>query len=166
MSDPHTIAVVPSPAWREALLGCAPRFWSKVSKTNGCWLWTAGRHGKGYGQFYLNGRTLKAHRMAYMLTNGEIPDGMHVLHRCDVPACVNPHHLFVGTNQENVDDKVRKDRQSRLTGEMHPCRKLSKADVAHMRSRRSEDRGVLASEFGVDRSTVNRIIRGASWSHL
>lgn len=79
-------------------------FWSKVRKSSGCWIWTAALTEKGYGVFCINGRTDKAHRIAYRLMRGEIPKGKWVLHRCDVPACVNPKHLFIGTSDDNITD--------------------------------------------------------------
>jgi len=87
------------------------KFWEK-SKANGhgCWEWTGSIDKDGYGQIHLHGKTIRAHRFAYMLVNGETPDNKHVLHTCDNPACVNPNHLWLGTNQDNVDDRERKGR--------------------------------------------------------
>lgn len=81
------------------------RFWSKVNKTNSCWVWTAGlnsNNGKGYGQFYLNGKKVKSHRLSYEITIGKIPDGMVLDHLCRNRQCVNPDHLEPVTNRENV----------------------------------------------------------------
>ena len=86
------------------------KFWKKVDKSGDCWLWMAGKLEKGYGQFWFDGRTHRAHRMAWLLTNGEIPEGMCVLHKCDNPPCVNPSHLWLGTNQDNMDDMNNKGR--------------------------------------------------------
>lgn len=102
----------------------ADRFWSKVRKGDGCWLWTSNAHHNGYGQIALsrNGATRQrwawAHRVAWELTNGPIPAGQLVLHRCDTPLCVNPAHLFLGTHLENIADSVRKGRYNawRRTG--------------------------------------------------
>lgn len=92
------------------------RFFAKVDRSGGpgaCWLWTACTYGGGYGSFGLGGRTQYAHRVAYELEVGPIPGGLHVLHRCDVRRCVNPAHLFLGTNADNAADMVSKGRQSR-----------------------------------------------------
>src|SRR4029077_20972173 len=87
----------------------AIRFWSKVNKIDGCWLGTAAVAGKGdYGYFGFQGKIQRAHRVSWILTFGEIPDGLFVLHKCDTPLCVRPDHLFLGTQQDNVDDMARK----------------------------------------------------------
>lgn len=93
------------------------RFWSKVDKSagdDGCWLWTKRCAKAGYGQFWLNGKTVLAHRTAWLFTNGEIPNRLQVLHNCpdgDNPSCVNPAHLWLGTHQDNHDDCTRKGRR-------------------------------------------------------
>ena len=91
------------------------RFWDKVDKTGECWIWTAYTKTDGYGQFKFDGKMRGAHRMAWLLTNGEIPDGMLVCHTCDNPSCVNPNHLFLGTNQDNADDKMNKGRHASVS---------------------------------------------------
>jgi len=87
------------------------RFWAKVDRTDDCWLWTACRTTHGYGQFRPErSRGAQAHRVAWELTNGPIPAGMLVLHRCDNPPCVNPAHLFLGTQSDNMRDMYAKGR--------------------------------------------------------
>ena len=88
----------------------AVRFWAKVQKTDGCWLWTGGLKVAGYGGFYTDrrGRSVLAHRVAWELTNGPIPEGLDCLHTCDTPSCVRPDHLFLGTHADNMQDAARK----------------------------------------------------------
>jgi hypothetical protein len=86
------------------------RFWSKVSKSDKCWEWTAATNKHGYGTFQFEGRLQKAHRVAWQLSMGSVPDGLFVLHRCDNPSCVRLTHLFLGTQRDNVRDAMRKGR--------------------------------------------------------
>lgn len=86
------------------------RFWSKVSKGDGCWEWQAGRLPTGYGRFSDKGVEYKAHRFSWALAHGAIPEGMLICHRCDNPRCVRPDHLFLGTNSDNQRDMVNKNR--------------------------------------------------------
>jgi len=96
------------------------RFWAKVKKSPGCWVWTGSRLATGYGRLKARGKHYGAHRMAYELTFWAVPSGMCVLHRCDNPPCVRPDHLFLGSNRDNVADKVAKGRQAR--GDTHGSR--------------------------------------------
>lgn len=91
------------------------RFWSKVDRSDpdGCWPWLAGRHFRGYGFFAVNGRNVRANRVAYRLQVGPIPPGLFVCHRCDNPPCVRGDHLFLGTHQDNMDDMAAKGRRYR-----------------------------------------------------
>lgn len=89
------------------------RFWSKVAFTanpNKCWEWQAGKTKYGYGELMIKNKQVYAHRLSWELTYGEIPDGLFVCHKCDNPKCVNPNHLFLGTNLDNVRDMVSKGR--------------------------------------------------------
>lgn len=101
------------------------RFWEKVSRSSKCWEWTASKDSCGYGLFRVSHteNMRRAHRVAWTLENGEIPDGLHVLHRCDNPACVRPSHLFLGTHRDNMLDMHAKGRGRGFpTGDRNPSR--------------------------------------------
>jgi len=139
------------------------RFWSKVNKTEGCWFWTASTSKSGYGQLGSGGRPhtmLKAHRVSWELANGPIRDGLWVLHQCDNPICVNPDHLFLGTNLDNIADMNRKKRN--LFQRNNPSLKLSDGQVKEIRDRRSNGERLrsIAKDFGVTEGTVSRIASG------
>jgi len=85
------------------------RFFDKVHKTDSCWNWTASTR-NGYGAFKINGKVEGAHRVSWVLNNGEIPEGLFVCHKCDNPRCVNPEHLFLGTASDNMKDCYNKGR--------------------------------------------------------
>ncbi len=86
----------------------------EVDEYTRCWLWTGAKDSKGYGKFSIEQKYCGAHRASWLIYNGEIPDGMLVCHHCDTPACVNPVHLWIGTQSENLKDSVRKGRHSSL----------------------------------------------------
>ena len=96
------------------------RFYSKMDRSGACWLWLCGVDADGYGKFQINGSSheeprqkhVRAHRLSYELTHGEIPDGLYVLHKCDTPRCCNPEHLFLGTALDNARDAVAKGRHT------------------------------------------------------
>jgi predicted DNA-binding protein (UPF0251 family) len=94
------------------------RFWSKVRKTDGCWFWQASVTEKGYPVFHAP-PIRRAHRFSWMLHFGPITQGAHVLHSCDTPRCVRPDHLFLGSNDDNVADKMRKGRHWSGKGDRH-----------------------------------------------
>jgi len=130
----------------------------------GCWLWT-GAKVKGYGQLRTNYHLSLASHVSYELHVGEIPDGLQVLHRCDTPACVNPRHLFLGTNLDNRADCVRKGRIAK--GESIRSSKLTTAQVLEIRSLRGvETLGSIARRFGVCVQAVSSIHVRRNWRHV
>lgn len=134
---------------------------------SGCWLWTGALMSKGYGQFWVRGSNVRAHRLSYELHKGKIPDGLNVLHHCDVRCCVNPEHLFCGTLQDNADDMKAKGRQSRLQGEAHGMAKLTTKDIDAIFRLRAD--GLLhreiADQFDIHKGTVADILAGKRWGH-
>jgi len=140
------------------------RFWAKV-RNNGpdeCWTWTAYTDRDGYGRFSLNGRKERAHRIAVRL-DGRNPDGKVVRHTCDNPECVNPAHLKLGSQRENIRDRDKRNRQPR--GERNGRSRLSREDV---KSIREDDRPAkeLAKRFDTTSSNVREIRSGRSWRHV
>jgi hypothetical protein len=99
----------------------ADRFWARVQKGPGCWLWQGAKNQRGYGLAYYDGKKNQTvHRLMWRLHFGEIPEGKLVCHTCDTPSCVNPEHLFLGTNQDNSDDKIAKGRYKHGIKRMTP----------------------------------------------
>lgn len=127
---------------------------------SGCWLWdgTSGRD--GYGQIRINGDVYLAHRLSWVLHVGTIPDGMCVLHRCDTPPCVNPRHLFLGSNRDNTADKVAKGRQLRGDGQSQA--KLSAEIVRLIRSGPRPD-AEWARMLGTSRPCIRHARTGHTW---
>lgn len=142
------------------------RFWSRIHCTtlDGCWLWVAWLDPDGYGVISIRDYPVKAHRMAWELAYGEIPDNLFVCHTCDNPACCNPMHLFLGTNQENTQDKMNKRRQAR--GEKQGAHKLTWEQVREIRDRYSKgdtSQRKLAKEYGVAQNTIRFVVTNKSW---
>ena len=127
-------------------------FWSRIIKTsNGCWLWTGSKVSIGYGDLRINGKHYLAHRLAYELTYGTIPDGAYILHKCDIPACINPEHLFVGNQLDNVHDAIDKGIVNGIA--------VSNSDVRKIRYLRADGLTLskIADIVGCSRSHVSRI---------
>ena len=164
------------------------RFQDKVvlNEETNCWLWTASTQGKnyakgkGYGTFYSGGprgvgKLVKAHRWIWEVFNG--PTDLHVLHHCDTPPCVNPEHLFIGTNADNVADKIAKGRSIHPTGEALPQAKLTAEQVHAIRAaykgpqhksrpRTGPTTTEIAEQFGVSQGAVSGILAGKKWKSV
>lgn len=173
------------------------RFWQNVQKTDTCWIWTGSVMWKGYGTISdgskQNRKDYRAHRLSYQIHFGEIPDDLKVLHKCDNPICVNPEHLFLGTNADNSADMVAKGRsvkgqkrrpeqivkgerhgsrtkpESTPRGQSHSAAKLTDAQVIEIRKRYAQG-GILqkelAAEYQIGRPVICEILSGKMWKHL
>jgi hypothetical protein len=153
------------------------RLWSHVVMSGDCWLWTGNTRSDGYGTLCVNGKKTAAHRLSWILAHGEIPkgDGFHgtcVLHTCDNRKCVNPAHLFLGTQADNLGDMTQKGRAlhprndtSFRAGERHPNARLSETQVIAIRSDpRIEIQ--IARAYGVGLMTINHIRHRRTWKHV
>lgn len=132
------------------------RFHGFTERTGTCWLWT-GSMRSGYGQIEHNGKTIGAHRAAWIIYVGEIPEGLEVCHRCDNPRCVNPLHLFLGTGKDNQQDCNRKDRRMRHRRTRLTVELLKMIRYWHGRGRNSV---FIAQRFGVSVRAVNYVLSG------
>ena len=141
------------------------RFEKYIDKSGECWLWTGYCNKLGYGQFKFEDKTWKAHRLSYLLANGELPPSpLVVRHKCRSRNCVNPEHLEPGTKSENELDKVRDGTDCR--GEKSVNAKLTEAQVLDIRSRSNQLLKELATEFNVCIQTIWDIKNRKSWKHL
>lgn len=146
------------------------KFWSKVNKNGpvpdhdpdlgACWEWLGGGNGKGYGQMRVNYQHITTHKMAWELTNGEIPKGLRVMHKCENSLCCNPAHLFLGTTKDNAKSMIKKGRTS--TGLGLPRHHVTADEVETIRARHATGtkKAVLAREFHVSYNTISNIVSG------
>jgi hypothetical protein len=148
------------------------RFMRFVEKReDGCWIWTGYIWSHGYGQFGIGQRHIPAHRFAWQMVNGPIPDDHFICHHCDERRCVNPGHLFVGTHADNMRDMYRKGRGGRKArGEAVAGAVLTADDVRAIRGEIDDaPRGTgrrLAEKYGVTEQTISDIKRRVSWDHV
>jgi predicted nucleic acid-binding Zn ribbon protein len=143
-------------------------FWLHVDKngSNGCWIWKGRTDSWGYGRLTWHTEHKAAHRLAYELTFGPIPNNLLCCHHCDNPKCVNPYHIFLGTDADNMADKKSKGREVHPRGENHPSAKLTFSQVQEIREMYAT--GLysyldIAHKFSVAKSTIGMLIREVSW---
>jgi hypothetical protein len=157
------------------------RFWSKVDKKSSdeCWNWLAGSDGApsngiNYGGFWIDGKGMRAHVFSYKLHKGKVPDGMVVMHICDNPRCVNPCHLKLGTQAENIQDAIAKGRFiqhknrniRKAKGSAHHNSKLTEDDVRSIRSDQFKTGTEAARQFGISVANACLIRKHKAWKHI
>ncbi len=153
------------------------RFWNHVEckADSDCWIWNGYFRSSGYGAFYNKGKIYRAHRVAYAITHGSVPNGKLICHACDNPACVNPAHLFAGTAKDNIQDSVSKGRHSssrgmgkKFTSEYRPKRsyKLTETQVREIKALcqvKQITKKQIAEVYGVTPTQISRIASEKSW---
>ncbi|MDE2106555.1 MAG: HNH endonuclease [Patescibacteria group bacterium] len=135
---------------------------------NGCWKYTRGLNGRGYGNFWDHGRTRSAHVVSYELFNGSIPHGHSILHKCDYKPCINPDHLFTGTTKDNIDDMIAKGR-SKFVGVQNGRAILTEEDIPVIRELlaiKGVTQEAIAEHFKVSVGTISHIKNNRAWGHI
>lgn len=147
------------------------RFWAKVAiaSPDDCWEWQASRTKGQYGQFKMDNARVLAHRVAYLLSNGPIPEGLLVLHRCDNPPCCNPAHLSIGTGKDNTRDMIERKRNPDFHGEKGANCKLTTRQVIEIRELHAQgttEQTEIARRFHVTPQAINLIVKRRNWKHI
>lgn len=145
------------------------RFWKKVNKTETCWLWLASLFKEGYGQFKVHGKNMLAHRFSWEITNGPIPKDILVLHRCPGKSdkrCVNPFHLYLGNDKNNVQDALNDG--TFYIGSMKILAKLTESDIPEIREslKLGESQSSISRRYGVTPAAISSIARNLTWTHV
>ncbi len=161
------------------------KFNAQITKTETCWIWTGYKDAKGYGRIsFRDGKRvihIFAHRFSYSIIKGDIPKGMNICHKCDNPICVNPEHLFIGTTQDNVNDRVNKNRsakgikngththpETRHIGSTHKISKLKERDILVIKemAKAGLSHRRISKLFDISRPRISQIIKGIAWKHV
>jgi hypothetical protein len=140
----------------------------RVAVDGECLVWAGQRQPKGYGQVSYEGRLWRTHRLAWVLANGAIPTGLHVLPRCDNPPCLRLDHIYLGTNADNVRDRESRGRRRPPVGTLNASARLTEGDVADIRAAAAAGRlhHEIARKYGVTRAAISHVIQGRTWRHV
>lgn len=169
----HLVLITCSDKTKKTVKPVKERFYNNIKiNSQGCWIWHGSKDKDGYGNFSFEGEQ-RAHRVAYKLWIGEIPNGMMVCHHCDTPACVNPEHLFLGTAKDNTQDMIKKGRNIQRyidrSGKNNGHAKLTEEDIQNIRalygSKKFTHRS-LAKKFNVSRTNIGSIVNNNLWQHV
>lgn len=144
--------------------------YNHIKDVNGCWEWQRSIDNSGYGRVNIDGKIWLTHRLSWTIHNGPIPKttsgrGMSVCHKCDNPKCINPDHLFLGTDKDNVHDAIHKNRRADQKGMNNPNRILTEQDVRDIRSMPGPHR-VIAARYGVSKYCIDEIRARTTWKHI
>lgn len=149
------------------------RFWARVDRRgpDECWLWLAAKDPCGYGEIGINRRVERAHRVSYALSTNTQPAKLKVCHNCpggDNPSCVNPRHLWLGTDADNMRDRGAKGRTNKPKGQANSKAKLTDDDIPVIRRKRKDGRTIrsLATEYRLNVEAISRLLSRKTWSHV
>lgn len=147
------------------------RFWKKVDKRgpDECWEWRRSKNPDGYGKVWLFNKMLYAHRISFEITYGKIPENMRVCHKCDNPGCVNPNHLFLGSQKDNMKDMILKGRAIHYCGEENKSSKLKSKEVCEIRklySMGEYSQRFLADKYNISQRTICDIVNNKKWKFI
>jgi hypothetical protein len=169
--DPELMKKAAEKRWQNERNSLAARFWGsiEVKGPTECWPSKGPYSDFGYGRFAMtHDFTVYSHRMAWQVINGDIPETLDVLHKCDNPPCCNPNHLFTGTDKDNVHDCMQKGRRNPPVGSRNGFAKLNPDCIREIRRLKSSGKTTkeIAAMFKVGRSNIDLILRGKTWSHV
>ena len=135
-------------------------FWRRVKKTETCWLWTGYNTRKGYGRMEIKGKCEFVHRISYLIHRETIPKGKQINHTCDVRNCVNPEHLYAGTQKENIRDMLDRGRHHKVILTYLDIKEILELDKKGISKKN------IANQYKTKENTISHLIRGVSWGHL